>query len=369
MTYSRLNQGILRDAIISLPAYQSGLSIDAVRQASGVEKVVKLDSNENPFGPSVRAMNAAQAAALEAFRYPDRDETRLREILAQLLDVKPEQFVFSGGSEDVLAILYRIAIRPGDVIATVTPGFGLHAICAQICEAQVEVFKHKSNWCFPIEELMDCAQRGARIIALSSPSNPIGAMLTLDEIDLLLSACGEQTLVIFDEAYIEFAGSTWTRAVLERLESHRGPWAVLRTFAKAYGLAAMRIGYGVVHDAEFAAAFAKTRSPFNVNAVALASAESAVLDQEHMQTCVSKIIEERERVGAEMAKLGFVSAPSQGNFLFVDVNQSSDAAADSLKADGVLVKPWREAGYETFIRVTIGLPDENDALLGGLAKL
>ena len=88
-----------------------------------------------------------------------------------------------------------------------------------------------------------------------------------------------------------------------------------------------------------------------------------------MQTCVSKIIKERERVGAEMAKLDFVSAPSQGNFLFVDVNQSSDAAADSLKADGVLVKPWRGAGYETFIRATMGLPEENDALLGGLAKL
>ena len=369
MSYSKLNQGILRDAIVSLPAYQSGLSIDAVRKASGVEKVVKLDSNENPFGPSALAVTAAQTAALEAFRYPDRDETRLRAVLGDHLGVTPEQFIFSGGSEDVLAILYRIVIRPGDVVATVTPGFGLHAICAQICEAKVEVFKHKSDWRFPIEELVDCARQGARIIALSSPSNPIGAMLTLDDMDRLLKACGEQTLIIFDEAYIEFAGGTWARAVLERLKSHRGPWAVLRTFAKAYGLAGMRIGYGVVHDAEFAAAFAKTRSPFNVNAVALASAEAAVLDEDHMHTCVSKIIGERQRVGASIAELGFVLAPSHGNFLFVDLKQSSDAAADALRSEGVLVKPWREPGYDSFIRATIGLPEENDILLGALAKL
>jgi histidinol-phosphate aminotransferase len=359
---------ILRDAIVALPSYQSGLSEDDVRGRTGLERIVKLDSNENPLGPSPAVFEAASTALARAWRYPDRDERDLRCALGEQLGVDPRRFVFSGGSEDVLAIIYRMILRPGDEVVTVTPGFGLHAICAQVCDAKVRLERHHEDWSFPVEALTDAGARGVRAIAFSSPSNPVGAMLSESDIDTILASAGPETFIVFDEAYIEFAPREWRTKVLRRLEHHKGPWALLRTFAKAYGLAGMRVGYAVVHDVEFAEHFHKTRSPFNVNAVALAGALAAVNDQPYMENVVERVVTERARVSACVYGMGLTHAPSDGNFLFINTGIASDKIAASLLTDGVLIKPWREPGFENYIRATIGLREENDVLLQSLSK-
>jgi histidinol-phosphate aminotransferase len=359
-------ESILRQAIVDLPAYPSGLSLNAVRAATGLEHIAKLDSNENPLGTSPHAMAAATAALQDMFRYPDRDEVGLRAALAESLSVDSSQLVFSGGSEDVLAILYRMVLEPGDRVVTVSPGFGLHAICAQVCDALPVMIRHRKDWTYPVDELAHEMQSGARIVAVSSPSNPIGVMLTRDDIETLLNAAGPQTLVIFDEAYIEFADASWKTWLPARLQAHDGPWAVLRTFAKAYGLAGMRVGYGLVHSTAFAEHFHKTRSPFNVNAIALAAAEAAVRDEPFMRANVDRVIIERERVRALIEMAGFAVAPSNANFLFIDSGDDAVTVANALRAKGVLVKPWREPGYERFIRASIGLPQDNDMLVDAL---
>ncbi|MEM7403677.1 MAG: histidinol-phosphate transaminase [Pseudomonadota bacterium] len=364
-----MSDAIVRDAIRALPVYNSGAPLDVVRRELGLTELAKLDSNENPLGMSPAAEAAARAALHEANRYPDRDETTLREMIAGALAVNADRLVFSGGSEDVLSIIYRMILEPDHAVVTTSPGFGLHAIYAQVAGATVHLCQHLADWSFPVDEIVSHMRDGARIVAIASPSNPVGAMLTRADIDAILDAAGDHCMVIFDEAYIEFAGAQWQRYVLQRLRMHHGPWAVLRTFAKAYGMAGMRIGYGIVYSAGFAANFHKTRSPFNVNAVALAAAEAAFADEEHMRRSVAELCARRDVMASALAQQGFMSAPSSGNFLFVDTGADSRLFADALKRRGVLVKPWLETGYTTFVRATVGLEQECATLIEAMAAV
>ncbi|MAP10962.1 MAG: histidinol-phosphate aminotransferase [Gammaproteobacteria bacterium] len=357
---------IVRPAIAGLPVYVSGIPAEVIQQKFNLTAIAKLDSNENPYGMSPRARDAARGAIDEAFRYPDRDETHLRQLIAADLDVDPRQLVFSGGSEDVLAIIYQMVLSAGDTVVTVTPGFGLHAICGQICDAKIVVHPHTDDWRFPVDDIVASIHAGARIVAIASPSNPVGTMMSAADVERIIEAAGTQCLLLFDEAYIEFAGPEWHTLVLERMRSHNGPWAVLRTFAKAHGLAGMRIGYGVVHDVEFADNFNKTRSPFNVNAVALAAAEAAYADKLHVQQVVQTLADNRLHTQELLAVAGFSNAPSRANFLFVDCGTNGAAMAEQLQRHGVLVKPWFEPGYESYVRATIGLRAECDALVAAL---
>lgn len=361
-----MTDAIVRAAIRALPVYNSGAPLDVVRRELGLTELAKLDSNENPLGMSPAAEAAARAALHEANRYPDRDETTLRAMIATALRIDAAQLVFSGGSEDVLSIIYRMILEPDHAVVTTSPGFGLHAIYAEVAGASVHICRHRADWSFPVDEIVSHMQDGARIVAIASPSNPVGAMLTHADIDTILAAASEQCMVIFDEAYIEFAGVDWQRYVLERLRSHGGPWAILRTFAKAYGMAGMRIGYGVVHSDDFAANFHKTRSPFNVNTVALAAAEAAFGDEEYMRRSVAELCSRRDVLAAALAQRGFDCAPSCGNFIFIDTACDSRAFADALKRRGVLVKPWLEPGYTTFVRATVGLEQECAMLLDAM---
>ena len=364
-----MSEAIVRDAIKALPVYNSGAPLNVVRAELGLEHIAKLDSNENPLGMSASARSAAIAAVDEAFRYPDRDETSLRQIIAADLDVNPSQLVFSGGSEDVLSIIYRIVLEPEHTVVTVSPGFGLHAIYGQVAGSNIVVHPHLADWRFPVDAIVQSIKDGARIVALASPSNPVGSMLTEAEIEQILAVAGQQCLVIFDEAYIEFAGAQWRHKLLRRLRPHNGPWALLRTFAKAYGLAGLRIGYGVVHSAEFAANYNKTRSPFNVNTVALAAAESAYCDLEHLHSVVAETLSRRVELCDRLTLNGFRFVPSEGNFLFIDAGMPGAEFAAGLRQHGVLVKPWFEPGYEHYFRATVGTANECDMLVNAMIEV
>ena len=361
-----MTDSFVRKAIDTLPTYVSGIPAAAVRKQFGLASITKLDSNENPLGMSPIARDAARAAIDEAYRYPDRDETELRALIANDLNVDSGQLVFSGGSEDVLSIIYRMVLEPGDVVVTTTPGFGLHAICGQVCDAKIVLHKHLADWHFPVDAIVESIQAGAKIVAIASPSNPVGMMLNEAEVDRIIEAASDRCMLLFDEAYIEFAGEAWHKLVLEKLARHSGPWAVLRTFAKAYGLAGMRIGYGVVHTSAFADNFNKTRSPFNVNAVALAAAQAAYADRIHVDGVVAALIENRQWVERALQAEGFEYAPSTANFLFINCGVNAAQMAEQLKHHGVLVKPWFESGYEHYVRATIGRLGECETLVAAL---
>lgn len=358
-----MSHPIVRDAIAALPAYNSGESPEALQRALGLDRIIKLDSNENTLGASAAAIAAARQAVANMHRYPDRDETELRAALGDKLGIDPCRCIFSGGSEDVLSIVYRMVLEPGDEVVTLTPGFGLHAICAQACGADVTLLGHKPDWGFPVEEMCTALARAPKILAFASPSNPVGSMLSREEIERLLAAQLPDTLLVFDEAYIEFAGPEWATWLLERLSGHACPWVVLRTFAKAYALAGMRVGYGLVWDQTFAVDFHKTRSPFNVNAVALAAAAAAVRDEATTARNVATLVRNRTHLGASLRAADFRYAPSHGNFLFIDSGSDGVRFASALRQRGVLVKPWLEPGYTQCFRATVGTEEECDLLV------
>ncbi len=357
---------MIRDEVTSLPAYNAGMHPEKLRRQLGLDRIVKLDSNESPFGPSPAAIAAVTAAASGFGRYPDRDESALRSLIAADLGVDPETLAFGDGSEDLIGILYRMVMRPGECAVTTVPSFGLHQIWAEVLGAHALLLPFEADWRFPIEAIERALADNPRVLILASPSNPVGAVMTEADVDRVLAACGPDTLLIFDEAYVEFVSPAARVDVLAKLRGRQAPWVVLRTFSKAYGLAGLRIGYGIAHDAGFVRNLYKVRAPFSVNAAAQAAATAAYADGKHLDMVTTAIRKLRGELSAALQKRGLAVAPSEGNSLFFDAGLDSRAVAAGLRERGVLVKPWLEPGYTSFVRVSIGTRRDNEAFLAAL---
>ncbi|MCF4167311.1 histidinol-phosphate transaminase [Zavarzinia compransoris] len=357
---------LIRDEVTSLPTYNAGLHPEKLRRQLGLERIVKLDSNENPLGPSPAAIEAVRAAANDLFRYPDRDETVLRGLIAARLGVDADRLAFGDGSEDLIGIIYRMVMRPGECAVTTMPSFGLHKIWADVLGAHARLLPFEAGWRFPVAAIEAALAEKPRVLILATPSNPVGAVLTGQDIGRILAACGPETLLILDEAYVEFVSPEARVDTLAMLAAHHGPWVVLRTFSKAYGLAGLRIGYGIAHDADFVRNLYKVRSPFSVNAAALAAAEAAYADTAHLDRVTAEIRALRAALRGALALRGYAVAPSEANSLFFDTGRDGAAVAEALRRRGVLVKPWLEPGYTGFIRVSIGTRADNEAFLAAL---
>jgi histidinol-phosphate aminotransferase len=360
---------LIRPEIMALPTYHAGISLERIRAETGLERIVKLDSNENPLPASPAVRDALARLHDEVFRYPDREELRLRAVIGEAIDVAPDRLAFSAGSEDLTAMVLRIVLRPGDRLLTACPAFILYEICAAMAGADLVRIPFHDNWSFPVDGLRAELGERPRVLVVNSPSNPTGVALSPDGFAAMLAEVDEETLVILDEAYVEYVTDDRRGPLLPLLRTHRGPWVVLRTFSKIYGLAGLRLGYGIFSDRHLAEAVYKIRSPFNVNAAALAAAEAAYGDRAHVKRTRSTMARERARVAAALTGLGWPPAPSVANFLFVDCGRPAVEVAAALRSRGVLIKPWLENGYERFARVTIGLPKENDAFLETFAAV
>ncbi|MDD3445392.1 MAG: histidinol-phosphate transaminase [Zavarzinia sp.] len=357
---------MIRDEVTSLPTYNAGLHPEKLRGLLGLDRIVKLDSNENPFGPSPAAIAAVRAVADGLNRYPDRDETVLRGQIAGRLGVSPDRLAFGDGSEDLIGIIYRMVMRPGECAVTTVPSFGLHKIWADVLGAHALLLPFDEGWRFPVAAIESALAKKPRVLILATPSNPVGSVLTASDVDRILAACGPETLLVFDEAYVEFVAPEAKVDVLAKLAAYRGPWIVLRTFSKAYGLAGLRLGYAIAHDADFIRNLYKVRSPFSVNAAALAAAEAAYADTAHLDHVTAEIRALRAQLRAGLALRGFAVAPSEANSLFFDTGRDGAAVAEALRRKGVLVKPWLEPSYTGFIRVSVGTRADNEAFLATL---
>lgn len=361
----------LRPEIRNLPAYNSGLSSEYVRARYGVEHVAKLGSNENPWGTSPAVLDAIAMAVKDAALYPEPSSDKLREKLAASMGVPPERLAFGNGSEDLIAVCAQAFLAPGDEMITIAPSFGLHPIYAQAAGATVRAVRVRDDYSIDVPGILDALTPRTRMLMFSSPSNPAGTTISAGELRRLLSALGSGTLLVLDEAYFEYASSapgyeSFLQILLETTSSV--PWILLRTFSKAYGLAGVRVGYGIASDSCLIDVIDRVRTPFNVNRLAQAGALAAIEETEFVRDCVAKTIAERERVAAELAGLGYRPAPSVANFLFFDAREDANAFSQRMLEAGVIVKPWREPGFETHIRVSIGSPRANDQFLAAVLK-
>lgn len=354
--------------VAALPPYNAGMNIAVARQVAGRDDIARLASNENPEGCSPKAMQALTLPGFEPWRYADPACGVLRQALGVRLGVPTEQIVAGNGSEELIAAISRALLVPGSSVVTVLPSFGLHEIEPLAAGATVVKVPMTAALGFDLDALEQAIASGPRVVFLSSPWNPVGPGLDAAALGRLLAAVRSGTLFVLDEAYFEYADPGAVDG-LQLLRASQVPHVVLRTFSKAYGLAGLRVGYAVCSSAEIARVVWAAKTAFNVNAAAQIAALAALDDDAWMRASVARLRVERTRVAAELVELGLQVADSQTNFLFFDCKSDSSALAAALLGEGIIVKAWREPGFNRFMRVTIGNPGDNNRLVMALGKL
>ncbi len=356
----------LRPELEAIAPYNAGLTLEEVAARPGVTAVAKLGSNENPYGAAPAVIAAVTAAAERLHLYPDPTGRDLCAAIALCNDCTPAQIVLGDGSEDLLNVLARALLRPADRVVTLFPSFPLHEDYALMMGATVERIGLTATGTIDIDALCAAAARPARLIVFANPMNPAGVWLPPEALARLLDAQHPETLLCIDEAYVEYTDPATFRSALGSLNSHPKPLLVLRTLSKAWGLAALRIGYGVTNDAALRRGLDLVRTPFNTNHLAQVAALAALADPDTMRHSAARVVAERHRVATALTAMGLRVLPSQGNFLFFETPRPSVDVAEKLLDQGVIVKPWKQAGYERWIRVSIGLPVENAQFLTAL---
>jgi histidinol-phosphate aminotransferase len=368
---------LLRPDIAALEPYTPVAPIEVLAEQLGlpVERIIKLDANESPYGASPRAL--AALAALGGAQhghggygdpsvvaiYPDPNHTELRAKLSAYTGQPAERIICDSGSGELIDLLMRALIQPGDAIIDCQPTFGMYSFDAGVHGARVVNVPRDEAFNIDIEAVAEAAeQHRAKLVFVTLPNNPTGNLTSRDEIERLLEL---PLLVVVDEAYIEFAGAS----VVDMVGRHPN-LAVLRTFSKWAGLAGLRIGYGLFHE-ELIQHLWKIKQPYNINVAAQAAALGSLEDLDFLMEKVRCIVAERERIYARLsAAAGLHVYPSNANFLLVRV-LSRDAAAlkNDLMRRGILVRYFNKPGLRDCIRFSIGTPEQNDILLAALDEL
>ena len=359
----------IRDEIRAIAPYNAGLTLEEVRSKYKVDTIAKLGSNENPLGPSPALRNLFPDIGELARLYPDPQGRALCGRLATDFAVDDRQVILGNGSEDLIAVICRSVVRQGDMVTTLYPSFPLHEDYTTLMGGKVERVTVKPDLTIDMDALLAAIARKPRMLMFSNPMNPVGSWLTPPEFAKVVEALDKDTLVVVDEAYAEYAAGEDYPSAVNMLRETVINWVVLRTFSKAFGLAGLRIGYGIVSSGEICDFLNRARTPFNTNAIAQASAIAALDDEGHLKASIALALSERTRMAIELDALGYRMAPSKCNFLFVDVRTAATPVAEALLKHGVIVKPWKQPGFDTFIRVSIGSREENDQFLGAFKAI
>ncbi len=357
---------LIPDYIQGLPAYVPGKPIEEVEQELKIH-AVKLASNENPLGPSPKAMEAARRALGEANWYPDGGSKRLREVLARRNNVRPEEVFVGLGSSEIIDLASRALLRPALDGITSEGSFTLFSIAIRASGAKL-IQTPMRNYTFDLEAIAAAVTPQTRVIYIANPNNPTGTAFGAAEFAAFLKKVPGDVLVVMDEAYREYAERRDLPDALGLYGTEYNNILTLRTFSKVYGLAGLRIGYSIGHPT-LVAEMNKLRTPFNVTSVGQAAALAALDDTEHVHRSVEANRAERRRLIFELTKLGLSPVPSETNFLFIPVGPQAKSLCDQLLQDGVIVRPLGWMGFPEAIRISVGNPAENTKLLAALGHV
>jgi histidinol-phosphate aminotransferase len=328
----------------------------------------RLHLNEPSFPPAPRVLEVLRRAEHMLGRYPDGAGTALRAALAARLGVGEERIVLGAGSDELIALSAAAFLAPGAHCVVPTPSFPRYRTCALLQGAVLTEVPVDVGGALDVDA-MATAARGATLVFAASPNNPTGAMLAACELQRFVTRIDGQALLVLDEAYFEFGRAAGGPDGLQLLGERRGPWMVLRTFSKAYALAGLRVGYAVVSDPALAEALNRSRSLFNVSALAQAAALAALEDERYAIEQVGRTVASRERLRGQLEALGFTCLPSAANFLTVALPLPAGDAIAQLAAEGILVASVGPAPFDRHIRITVGSEADHARLLEALARL
>lgn len=355
-----------RPEVFRLKPYVPGKPISEVERELGITGVIKMASNENPLGPSPLALEKVRETLNELNLYPDSSCYYLKKKLAEKLGFEEEAFIIGNGSDELLRLITETFVGPLDEVVYGDPSFVEYEFMATImggkCVA-VPLRDFRYDLKSMKEKINDCT----KIVYICNPNNPTGSMVTAQELREFMNGLPDDILVVFDEAYYEYVDSQDYLSGVEFLREGRNV-IVLRTFSKIYGLAGLRIGYGITTP-EIAGAVNRVREPFNVNSLAQAAAMGALDDEEHLKKSRANNQKGKEFLEKSFTAMGLSFVPTQANFIFVDLGRDCRPVFQALLKMGVIVRTGDIFGYPTFIRVTIGTPQENERFVEALKTI
>jgi histidinol-phosphate aminotransferase len=356
-------ESLANEHILGIAPYEPGKPIEELERELGVTDAIKLASNENPLPPSERVRKAVAAALLQLNRYPDGSGFYLRQAVAKRHGVTAEQIVLGNGSNELIELLVRTFLQPGEEAIVPHPSFVVYPMIVQAAGG-IRVMVMLRDHRLDLEAMARAITPMTKLVFIANPNNPTATIVTAEEVEHFMARVPERTIVVFDEAYMEFAlGPDFPEALAYVKQGRKV--VVLRTFSKAASLAGLRVGYGVA-DADAIALMNRIRQPFNVNSLAQVAALAALYDDSHVLECVRMIEAGRHFLYEEFKALGIRYVPSRANFVLVDVGRSATDIYQRLLKEGVIVRPMTSFGMETALRVTVGTPEENRRLVKAL---
>ena len=348
----------------ALHPYVPGKPVEVLLREKGLDRAIKLASNENPYGPSPKAITAMKTMASEVHRYPDGDATELKHVLAEFHDVESDRILIGNGSNEVLELLIRTFAGAGDEVIFSQRGFIVYALAAQAAGAVGVAVPESDGLTHDLDAMAKAVTEKTKIICIANPNNPTGTLLGNDVIQQFLDGLPRDLIVIVDEAYYEFVADELGDSITAL--SHPG-LVISRTFSKAYGLAGCRVGYAVA-DAAIVALANRFREPFNVNLLAQSAAVAALSDISWVREKVAECKCERERLESQLSGWGLLGGHSYGNFVLLR-HKSSQEVLRRLEVRGIIPRPLAAYGMPDFLRISVGTADENDELLQTLAEI
>ena len=353
---------LIREHLLRMSGYEPVEPIDVVAKRLGIpeDEIVKLDANENPYGPSPKVRETLERYQMYHI-YPDPAQTKVREAVAAYVGVEPEQVVLGNGSDDLLDLCARMFLSPGDTLVNFPPSFGMYDFLGRVYDANVVEVVRSEHFAIDVDRAEE-ALRKAKLAFVASPNNPTGNVVPYKEMERLL-ACG--AMIVVDEAYAEFTGESFAQMV----DRHDNLIAV-RTFSKWAGLAGLRAGYAIVPET-MAEVIWKVKIPYNLTAAAEQAILASIDDVEALNSNVRSIIEERARLFAKLSALPWLRPfESQANFLLCEVRDLvAKAVRDRLRERGILVRYFDSVGVRNCLRISVGRPEDTDRLIAALEEI
>ncbi len=359
---------LFRPGIRATRPYTPGKPVEEVQRELGLDSVVKLASNENPEGPLPAVVEAVQKAALEINRYPDAACYNLTSCLAKHLDVVPQSLIFGNGSNEVIDMLIRALVSPGENVVYSHHSFIVYALTTSVhfeCGRPVPLAEGDKH---DLQAMADMVDEKTKLVIVCNPNNPTGTYNTAEEFDQFLARIPENVIVGIDEAYYEYVTAEDYPQTVPMMKKHPN-LVLLRTFSKIHSLAGLRVGYGVGHP-DLIGELHKTREPFNVNMLSQAAAIACVENWHEVEGRVRRNRQQLDLMADELQALGFEVVPSQTNFILVRCDGDAGKLTNDLLQKGVIVRPMHAFGLgEGALRISIGLPEENQICLNALKEI
>lgn len=359
-------KNLVSENVQNLASYTPGKPIEELEREKGIKESVKLASNENPLGPSPKALKAISGIIMKINRYPDGRSFYLKERLARKLNVKEENIILGNGSNEIIELIIRTFMEPGKEAISAEPTFLLYRKMVQAVGGKNIIVPLK-KFVYDLGTMAEKISSRTRIIFINNPNNPTGMIIRKTDFENFLSRVPESVLVIVDEAYFEYVTDEKYPNPLEYQDTGKMIVA-LRTFSKIYGLAGLRIGYGITRQ-DIIKYMDKVRQPFNINSLAQAGALAALDDEDHINKSLEINQGGLKYLYQELDGLGVEYLPTQSNFFLINLHRDCREVYEALLAEGVIVRSMDAYGLNEYIRLSVGLPRENERFIEAFKKV